>query len=196
MEQAKTEYARDYERCRAVWKRVAPQEKPYPLPEGEEEGKRTTSELTLPGAQEDPCCMGTEAELSIEVLQGFLREELGGAQVYAFLASRVPRGEAARLLRTMAEEERHHARDLAAAIYLITGTPYCPRVCAERPETGDFCALLRRLYHEEACGGYNYARAAEETLDVCLAKLFSAMSADEYRHAGHLMLLLGKYLAL
>lgn len=100
--------------------------------------------------------------------------------------------ETARLFRALSEEEKRHARDLAAAIYLITGKPYCPRVCVERPDMGDLCALLRALYHGEACAGYNYARAGEETLDLCLGKLFAAMSADEYRHAETLLKLLGR----
>ena len=52
--------------------------------------------------------------------------------------------------------------------------------------------LLRGLDHAEACAGYNYARAGEETLDLCLSKLFAAMSEDEYRHAELLMKLLGR----
>lgn len=89
----------------------------------------------------------------------------------------------ARAFRALSEDEKRHARDLAAAIYLITGKAYCPRVCVEQPDTCDLCALLRSLYHAEACAGYNYARAGEETLDLCLSKLFAAMSEDEYRHA-------------
>ena len=178
----------DYDACRALWQRVSPSEDPYPA--AEEVGTQS-GELSLPGAEGDPCCMGTEAADSVEVLQGFLREELGDAQVYAYLASCLPR-EMSRTLRAMSEDEKRHARDLAAAIYLITGKPYCPRVCVEQPDTCDICALLRQLYHAEACGGYNYARAGEETLDLCLGKLFTAMSADEYHHADMLMNLLGR----
>ena len=126
------------------------------------------------------------------LLQGFLREELGDAQVYAYLSSCTPRREMARAFRALSEDEKRHARDLAAAIYLITGKAYCPRVCVEQPDTCDLCALLRSLYHAEACAGYNYARAGEETLDLCLSKLFAAMSEDEYRHAELLMKLLGR----
>ena len=179
----------DYDACRALWQRVSPSEDPYPA--AEEVGTQS-GELSLPGAEGDPCCMGTEAADSVEVLQGFLREELGDAQVYAYLAANLPRRETARLFRALSEEEKRHARDLAAAIYLITGKPYCPRVCVERPDMGDLCALLRALYHGEACAGYNYARAGEETLDLCLGKLFAAMSADEYRHAETLLKLLGR----
>ena len=181
--------AYDVARCREVWKRVCPSEDPYPDADGGDAAQ--DKELSLPGAQADPCCMGTDAVLTVEVLQGFLREELGDAQVYAYLASHLPR-EMSRTLRMMSEDERRHARDLAAAIYLITGKAYCPRVCVEQPDICDVCALLRQLYHAEACGGYNYARAGEETLDLCLGKLFAAMSADEYRHADLLMQMLGR----
>ena len=194
--------AYDYRRCARVWQRVDPTLNPYPdvrataamaadTPGDGLSAAERNAELTLPGAQADPCCMGTDAVLTVEVLQGFLREELGDAQVYAYLASCLPR-EMSRTLRAMSEDEKRHARDLAAAIYLITGKPYCPRVCVEQPDTCDICALLRQLYHAEACGGYNYARAGEETLDLCLGKLFTAMSADEYRHADMLMNLLGR----
>lgn len=189
MIEQKNPSAYDYDACRALWQRVSPSEDPYPAAE---EMTTQSGELSLPGAEGDPCCMGTAAADSVEVLQGFLREELGDAQVYAYLAANLPRRETARLFRALSEEEKHHARDLAAAIYLITGKPYCPRVCVERPDMGDLCALLRALYHSEACAGYNYARAGEETLDLCLGKLFAAMSADEYRHAETLLKLLGR----
>ena len=104
--------AYDAAHCREVWKRVAPAEDPYPVT-GAESGTQS-GELSLPGAQADPCCMGSGAAGSVEVLQGFLREELGDAQVYAYLASRVPR-EMARTLHAMGEDEKRHARDLAAA---------------------------------------------------------------------------------
>ena len=193
MTEIKKPCACDYEACREVWKRVAPGEEPYPMADNANtQMSAQDSELTLPGAEADPCCMGSEASVSVEVLQGFLREELGDAQVYAYLASCTPRRELARAFRALSEDEKRHARDLAAAIYLITGKAYCPRVCVEQPDTCDLCALLRSLYHAEACAGYNYARAGEETLDLCLSKLFAAMSADEYRHAELLMKLLGR----
>lgn len=84
----------DYDACRALWQRVSPSEDPYPAAE---EMATQSGELSLPGAEGDPCCMGTEAADSVEVLQGFLREELGDAQVYAYLAANLPRRETARL---------------------------------------------------------------------------------------------------
>jgi len=179
MTEIKKPCACDYEACREVWKRVAPGEDPYPMADNANtQMSAQDSELTLPGAEADPCCMGSEASVSVEVLQGFLREELGDAQVYAYLSSCTPRREMARAFRALSEDEKRHARDLAAAIYLITGKAYCPRVCVEQPDTCDLCALLRSLYHAEACAGYNYARAGEETLDLCPQQ---AVCGDERR---------------
>ena len=194
MTEIKKPCACDYEACREVWKRVAPGEDPYPMADNANtQMSAQDSELTLPGAEANPCCMGSEASVSVEVLQGFLREELGDAQVYAYLSSCTPRREMARAFRALSEDEKRHARDLAAAIYLITGKAYCPRVCVEQPDTCDLCALLRSLYHAEACAGYNYARAGEETqvyayLSSCtprreMARAFRALSEDEKRHA-------------
>ena len=164
MDEANRNCACDYDRCREVWKRVAPEQDPYPEPTAPARQAEDAAELSLPGAEADPCCMGSEAALSVEVLQGFLREELGDAQVYACLAARAPRRETARILRAMAEDEKRHARDLAAAIYLITGKPYCPRVCVEQPELHDLCALLR-LRRVQLCprGGGDAGRLPEQT---------------------------------
>ena len=86
-------------RCREVWKRVCPGEDVYPAPAAPPAEEQ---ELALPGAQQDPCCMGSDAVGTIEVLQGFLREELGDAQLYAHLASVLPR-EMRGVLRAMSE---------------------------------------------------------------------------------------------
>ena len=78
MTEIKKPCACDYEACREVWKRVAPGEDPYPMADNANtQMSAQDSELTLPGAEADPCCMGSEASVSVEVLQGFLREELG-----------------------------------------------------------------------------------------------------------------------
>lgn len=199
MDEAVGRCAYDRALCRAVWQRVSPNGGAFPpdTAQGSDAAAsaKEASALALPGAEADPCCMGSEAALSLDVLRGFLRGELGAAQTYAYLARAVPRGEVSRAFRVLAEEAKRHARALAAADYLIGGKAYCPRVCAEQPSARDICALLRQLYHEEACAAFNYRRAGEETLDPCLARLFSSLSAEEYRHADMLMQLLGKKLA-
>ena len=190
--------AYDYRRCDRIWQRVDPTLMPYPevraaaamaaradTPAAEQGG-----ELSLPGTQADPCCMGTAALESLEVLQGFIREELADRRTYLFLARRAPTAEARQMFRAIASDEGRHARRLLAAVYLITGERYCPAICYPPLRCDGYCAALRERYHEEACGGYNYRRASQETLDPCLQQLLLAFSQDEYRHANAMLCLL------
>ena len=193
--------AYDYRRCARVWQRVDPTLDPYPdvraaaamaadTPSDGLSAAERNAELTLPGAQADPCCMGTAALESLEVLQGFIREELADRRTYLFLARRAPTAEARQVFRAIASDEGGHARRLLAAVYLITGERYCPAICYPPLRCDGYCAALRERYHEEVCGGFNYRRAAQETLDPCLQQLLLAFSQDEYRHANAMLCLL------
>ncbi len=193
--------AYDYRRCARVWQRVDPTLDPYPdvraaaamaadTPGDGLSAAERNAELTLPGAQADPCCMGTAALESLEVLQGFIREELADRRTYLFLARRAPTAEARQVFRAIASDEGQHARRLLAAVYLITGERYCPAICYPPLRCDGYCAALRERYHEEVCGGFNYRRASQETLDPCLQQLLLAFSQDEYRHANAMLCLL------
>lgn len=193
--------AYDYRRCARVWQRVDPTLNPYPdvrataamaadTPGDGLSAAERNAELTLPGAQADPCCMGTAALESLEVLQGFIREELADRRTYLFLARRAPTAEARQVFRAIASDEGMHARRLLAAVYLITGERYCPTICYPPLRCDGYCAALRERYHEEVCGGFNYRRASQETLDPCLQQLLLAFSQDEYRHANAMLCLL------
>ena len=193
--------AYDYRRCARVWQRVDPTLDPYPDVRAAAAMAADTSgdglsaaernaELSLPGAQADPCCMGTAALESLEVLQGFIREELADRRTYLFLARRAPTAEARQVFRAIASDEGRHARRLLAAVYLITGERYCPTICYPPLRCDGYCAALRERYHEEVCGGFNYRRASQETLDPCLQQLLLAFSQDEYRHANAMLCLL------
>ncbi len=193
--------AYDYRRCARVWQRVDPTLDPYPdvraaaamaadTPSDGLSAAERNAELTLPGAQADPCCMGTAALESLEVLQGFIREELADRRTYLFLARRAPTAEARQVFRAIASDEGRHARRLLAAVYLITGERYCPAICYPPLRCDGYCAALRERYHEEVCGGFNYRRASQETLDPCLQQLLLAFSQDEYRHANAMLCLL------
>lgn len=193
--------AYDYRRCARVWQRVDPTLDPYPDVRAAAAMAADTSgdglsaaernaELSLPGAQADPCCMGTAALESLEVLQGFIREELADRRTYLFLARRAPTAEARQVFRAIASDEARHARRLLAAVYLITGERYCPAICYPPLRCDGYCAALRERYHEEVCGGFNYRRASQETLDPCLQQLLLAFSQDEYRHANAMLCLL------
>lgn len=193
--------AYDYRRCARVWQRVDPTLDPYPDVRAAAAMAADTSgdglsaaernaELSLPGAQADPCCMGTAALESLEVLQGFIREELADRRTYLFLARRAPTAEARQVFRAIASDEGRHARRLLAAVYLIAGERYCPAICYPPLRCDGYCAALRERYHEEVCGGFNYRRASQETLDPCLQQLLLAFSQDEYRHANAMLCLL------
>lgn len=193
--------AYDYRRCARVWQRVDPTLDPYPdvraaaamaadTPGDGLSAAERNAELTLPGAQADPCCMGTAALESLEVLQDFIREELADRRTYLFLARRAPAAEARQVFRAIASDEGRHARRLLAAVYLITGERYCPAICYPPLRCDGYCAALRERYHEEVCGGFNYRRASQETLDPCLQQLLLAFSQDEYRHANAILCLL------
>lgn len=193
--------AYDYRRCARVWQRVDPTLDPYPdvraaaamaadTPGDGLSAAERNAGLTLPGAQADPCCMGTAALESLEVLQGFIREELADRRIYLFLARHAPTAEARQVFRAIASDEGRHARRLLAAVYLITGERYCPAICYPPLRCDGYCAALRERYHEEVCGGFNYRRASQETLDPCLQQLLLAFSQDEYRHANAMLCLL------
>ena len=137
----------------------------------------------------NPCCMGSAAAEMLEVLTGFIEGELADRRYYLALSRQAPAW-ARQRLRDIAADEGGHARRLMAVHYLITGECYRPAISCERIYIGRWCAALRERYHEEACGGLNYARAAEGTTDICLEQILSELSADEYRHAGEMLSML------
>lgn len=197
--------AYDYRMYDNVWQRVAPGCDPYgELPAAVRPDNGATSpqtamtlpasaegETTLPGAQTDPCCMGSEAMESLEVLGGFIEEELAQRRCYMALAARLCHGGAARLLNALAREKQEAARELKSAYFLITGTCYENIVSIDHMRWNSAADALRSCYHREACNGFNYRRAADETVDTCLQKLFGRLSEQSFARAEALMELLG-----
>jgi len=197
----------DFRQYDRIWQRVAPGMEPYPsagqepehpsaaalVPAREEQGMMPAPENQLPGAQQDPCCMGSAAAEMLEVLAGFIEEELADQCVLRELMRRAP-GWAAARLRQLAAEEGEHARRLMAVWYLITGQCYRPRGLCRRSGCGGWCEGLRERYHDAACNGLNYQRSAEGTTDPCLAKLLEELSGEEYHHAEILLRMLERSL--
>lgn len=179
----------DFRRHDRVWQRVAPGLEPYPAAPAMAE----TPESSLPGAEPNPCCMGSAAEEVLEVVTGFLEEALDGSRYYQALARCAPAW-ARQCLRDLAAEKEHHARRLAAAHYLITGTCYRPAVACGRIRVESWCVALRERYHTEACSWMNYTRASEGTTDPCLQRIFQELSEDTRRQADRLMGMLEKSL--
>ena len=181
----------DFRQHDRLWRRVQPGLEPYPeadtsggnQAQTSDAGMTLAQESRLPGAEQNPCCMGTEAAELLTVLEGYIADELAERRLYLALAQRAP-GWARQTMRELAEDEGDHARQLMTARYLITGQCRQPEALPlELVSAGDWCALLRQRYHSEVCGGMNYARTADSTTDHCLAELLNGLSAAEYRHA-------------
>lgn len=190
----------DLRRQRGVWDRVSPQIPAYPdrpavqamaVQMNSQTGMTPAAraESTLPGAEIDPCCMGSAAQDVIEVLMGFAEEELSECRHLQALSCQGP-GWAAGRLREMAADHARHAKRLFAVYYLITGTCYTPVVQTDRIYVGKWCPALRERYHAAACSGMNYRRAAEGTTDVCLRTLLDDLSEASYRQAEVLLQIL------
>ena len=190
----------DYRRYDRVWQRVSPTLEPYPgCPCSAAEGfqgantpppasdtalapLQTRQEAQLPGAEANPCCMGSAAEEMLEVLTGFIEEELADRRYYLALLRCAPAW-ARQTLRSIADDEWGHAKRLMAVYYLITGQCYQPNISCGHVHIDRWCPALRSRYHEEACGSMNYIRAAEGTTDICLSRILKELGADEYHHA-------------
>lgn len=184
----------DYRAYDRIWQRVAPDLDPYPevRAAGEDNDGGDHGVLSLPGAEQDPCCMGSRARSDIQVIRGFVEEEEKNVQIFCRLSRSVQDRQAAMMLRKIGEHAAEHLRQLRSAWYLITGE------CAPRGEpllqmtAEGYCAALRRAYHEKACNGFNYLRAADAAADLCLQKLFRDFAAEEMMHAEWLLKLLGR----
>lgn len=135
--------------------------------------------------------MGTTARESLEVLEGFIQEELAGCHCCQSLACKVRNAGAAKLLRQIAAEKRCSARELCAAYFLITGKQYTPAITIEHRCWENLAQSLRSCYHQEACNGFNYQRAADGTTDLCLQKLLTRLGEQSYRRAEEVQRLLG-----
>ena len=201
----------DFRQYDRIWQRVAPTLEPYPTPNSAAStavpavsassldaapnmpAVQPQQDSHLPGAAPDPCCMGSAAAEMLEVLTGFIEEELTDRRYLLALSKQAPAW-ARQQLREIAAEDAGHARRLMAVHYLITGECYRPSISCDRLRISHWCSALRTQYHNEACGGLNYARAAEGTIDPCLRKLLNELSADEYRHAESLLRLLERSL--
>ena len=152
------------------------------------------AESQLPGAEMNPCCMGTQARESLQVLEGFIEEELAGRRCCLSLCRRVHNAHIVRLLRRIANDKQCAARDMCTAYYLITGQCYTPAISVEQMQWDSLAAALRSCYHQEACHGFNYARAADGTADLCLQKLFTKLSQQAYKRADEVRCALGQVL--
>lgn len=184
----------DYRRHDRVWQRVSPELTPFPALRGEGEGMAAVpsarSELSLPGAEADPCCLGSAAQASLPVLEGFLREERQAMQLERALLRCAPTRDAAAVLESLLRGSQTILRRVESVCYLIQGRwPQRQRWDGFSPAVR-WQEGLRMAYHLEACGALNYARAGEETTDPCLNRLLEALAREKYARSDRVLNLL------
>lgn len=204
----------DFRKHDRIWQRVAPNLEPYldspaaapqgpaaaltPEPAavnapGTAGAALARQESQLPGASVNPCCMGSDAAEMLDVITGYIEEELADRRYTQALLRQAPSW-ARQRLRDIAAGQGDHARQLMAAYYLIKGACYTPSVSTERIYVGRWCPALRERYHAAACNGLNYARSAGDTIDPCLSRLLQGLSDSSYDYAGQFMQLLERSL--
>lgn len=182
----------DFRRHDRIWERVSPELAPFPALRGggEERPQARQTALSLPGAEADPCCLGSAAQESLPVLEGFRREERQLQRLLHMLLRCAPDRTGRAVMEELLCGSQAAARRLAAVCYLIEGR-WPERESREAP-TGGICWTegLRMAYHLEVCAALNYARAGEETVDLCLRRLLTAFSREKYARSDRILNLL------
>ena len=106
----------DFRQYDRVWQRVAPDLEPYPgistaaaapapPPQTASAAVLTRQESQLPGAAQDPCCMGSAAAEMLEVLTGYIEEEMADRRYFLTMSRQAPSWARQRLRDIAADEE-------------------------------------------------------------------------------------------
>ena len=176
----------DYRRYDRIWQRVSPELTPYPEARAAQSGaavERRPAKPSSPPGSPNPPARPDAAPGMTEMIQDFVREELADAQTYRYLAGQSPTAEGRRLMQRLAAEEAAHVKTLQAAYFLLTGGTYRVTVVLPPQPRLPWRDRLREQYHASSRDGAAYERAAGETRDNGLRRMFEQLSKDEYRHA-------------
>lgn len=136
----------------------------------------------MEAAEDGVPCLGSSSAVYGAQLQAFIDSELCDWRTYQLLARRAQSG-GARVLSTIAADERRHAKRLSTAYFLISGVRYLPVDRAQPIPVGTFLGALRDRFAEEQRGEAAYLAAAEECTDPCLRELYVELAGDENAHA-------------
>ncbi len=196
-EQKTPDYGYDYQQYDRIWQRVLPELNTFPEARNEEGDLPGTplpgndEMAALPGAQENPCCMGTAAQQSIGVIIGFAENEIALCRFYRCLIPHAPNQRAGAALRQILANAQDNVRRLRAVYYLITGNCFQVTRQITMPTIQGYCPTLRGAYHEETCTSFNYYRAAVGAPDPCLRALFERLGGVHRTNAEAMVNLLG-----
>lgn len=159
----------DYQQCRRVWRRVAPELEPYP---------------------EGPEATVCPVDGRLQRLEELIGEELAARRVCLAAARCAPGTAAKRCMQQLGREEGGHARQLAALYFLLSGQCFRPDPAAGPEKTGPWHTLLRESWQRAYRAAGQYAQLARDCGDAGLRQLLEEMGRDEERHARLLLRLL------
>lgn len=173
----------------------APQPTPYAQPAAVQGASMQMPAMTAPAAMQMPTavkaaqatmpCYGPDAMRYADTLKDFINDEYHDCMYYSALARRAPTACAQRVFRMIANDEKCHARKLAAAYFLITGKQYMPTRCTVDPVNipCSYAQALRDRYIAEMQGAAEYRQFAAQVTDPCLKQLALDLAQDESQHA-------------
>jgi len=183
-----------------VWKRVMPEgmsEGPIqivpdagtqspqtePMQNGLTLWNRGETTGTSPMAEQpEALCLGQGSARYAPLLQEMIDGETEDWRLYQMLARRAA-GSGARMLGSMAADERRHVRKLSAAYFLITGERWQPRGQEGSRPVQEVMTGLREQFIQEQREAAAYQGAAAESSDPCLRQLFRELAQEEGMHA-------------
>lgn len=180
----------DFRQHDRIWQRVSPGMTPYPTLRND---ASMSAELRLPGAELNPCCLGSVAEESIPVLEGFLEEEQQVLSLERMLLRRSPSSAATAVLERLVKGAEDIRRRISAVIFLVEGYWVEKTRPMHTVHLRGFLEGLRTAYHLEICGAQNYERAAEGTTDACLSRILQQLSQEKYARADRILKLLSQH---
>lgn len=139
-----------------------------------------------------PGCFDKDSQTYAKQLLEYINDEFHDHIYYMILSKRAPTQTARRVFRDMAEDELRHARQWAAAYFLITGKRYFPTRNSIGPVNvpSNYLSALRERYIEEGKSALEYRRFASAVSDKCLRRMALETSDDERRHAQEIMRLI------
>ena len=146
--------------------------------------------MNVPGAQTQPQASDCACRITPEQTAALVRAELDSAATYRYLSCRVC-GCARRTLQRLAEQERCHAKMLAAYYFLLTGKKLCSAP-AKPACVSCVNETLRQLYEKERMDARRYRELAP--LAGERGCTFQTLSREEEEHAHRIFCILQKTL--
>lgn len=181
----------DHDAFQRVWRRVMPEDRPdcpftveepapeappasmYPIPQ-EPKGQ-------APVPSGPVVCLGADNAGALPDLDRFLALTAEALTAYRAMAQR-RRGS---LPAALAQAKRQQLRRLAAARFLIAGTPSSVPA-GEKPRAMPLALALRERYQAEQRAALELFAAANAAADPCLIDLYRALGLENQTHAGQL----------